>query len=57
MRGEGHVTKCSVPWNVAAVLRGSPEAELEDEETENRDGTVAVAGVLGTEKAYINVLG
>ena len=50
------VTKYSVPWNVAAMLRGSPEAELEDEETENRDGTVAVAGVLGTEKAYINVL-
>ena len=34
------------PWDVAAVLGRRPEAELEDEEAEDGDRTVAVARVL-----------
>ena len=41
--GEGEQ---DAPRNVAAVLRRRPEAELEDEETEDGDRTVSVAGVL-----------
>ena len=35
-----------VPWDVLAVPGGGPEAELEDEQTEDRDRTVAVGGAL-----------
>ena len=36
----------NVPWDVLAVPGGGPEAELEDEQTEDRDRTVAVGGAL-----------
>jgi len=28
------------PWDQATIFRGGPKGELEDEETENRDGAV-----------------
>ena len=34
------------PWDVAAVLGRRPEAELEDEQAEDGDRTVAVGGAL-----------
>ena len=41
----------SRPGDEVALSRGSPETELEDEETEDGDGTIAVLGVLhNTEK-------
>ena len=52
VEGENH----DEPRDVRPMCRSRPETELEDEETEDGDGTVAVAGVLGTEKTYINVL-
>ena len=53
---KGAYNEVDIPWDVRAVFRSGPEAELEDEETEHRDRTVTVACVLGEEEAYINVL-
>ena len=44
------------PRDGATVLRRRPEAELEDEETEDGDRTVAVARVLCSRRTYINFL-
>ena len=44
----------SWPWDEVTLGRGGPETELEDEETEDRNGAIAIFGILARHKKSLS---
>jgi len=41
-----HESAPNSPWNLAAVIRSSPETELEDKQSNDADSTISIGSAL-----------